>query len=491
MSRKPRKKLWIILAVVVSVLILCATFFVVSAVSAVKNVTISNTASGLRLRWSAVSGADFYEIYKVSSGSTKRIATVKSGSYTDRSVSYNNSYRYKIRSVKGKFKSSYVYISYRRLAAPAMKSVNAKGNSVTVKWNAVSGATGYILYRKSVDGAKWTRLASVDEKTLAYTDKASGNKTYSYAVKQLNGKCVSALSNAKSLNAGAARQLKVKNSPYGVVLSWKKFASDYKIEIIRRVNGNNRKIATISGTEMSYIDKTPSFGRKNAYVVRAITSSGQRDENSNVASLYAVNPNRKMVALTYDDGPNAPVTESILQTLKENNARATFYVVGSRLEEFKNSLIKEAQYGCEIGCHSYNHTILTTVSNATIKSEVTKTNNLIKKYTGQTVKTVRAPGGSVNDNVKKVVSYPLVNWSVDTLDWSNRSSAATFANFKANVTDGAIVLMHDLYPSTAEATKSIVSYLKQNGYQIVTVSELMDAKGVRFTSGNLYNSANS
>ncbi|MGN1443092.1 MAG: polysaccharide deacetylase family protein, partial [Acutalibacteraceae bacterium] len=140
---------------------------------------------------------------------------------------------------------------------------------------------------------------------------------------------------------------------------------------------------------------------------------------------------------------------------------------------------------------SYNHTILTTVSDATIKSEISKTNNLVKQYTGQTVKTVRAPGGSVNDNVKKVVAYPLVNWSVDTMDWSNRNSAATYANFKANVTDGSIVLMHDLYPSTAEATKSIVTYLKQNGYQIVTVSELMDAKGVRFTSGYLYNSANS
>ncbi|MGN1442695.1 MAG: polysaccharide deacetylase family protein, partial [Acutalibacteraceae bacterium] len=346
MSRKPRKKVWIVLTVTACVILLLgATFFAVSAVSAVKNVKISNTSSGLQLKWTPVSNADFYEIYKVSSDSTKRIATVKASSYTDKSVSYNNSYRYKIRTVSGKFKSSYVYVSYKRLAAPTVTSVSLKGNAVNIKWNSVSGATGYIIYKKSVESKKWTKLASVGSDALSYTDSSSENKTSSYALKQLNGQCESALGNSKSLNAGAARQLNVRNSPYGVVLSWKKFASDKKIEIIRKVGKESKQVAIISGTEMSYIDKRPVYGKKNYYVIRAITSSGQKDENSNIASLYAVNPNRKMVALTYDDGPYAPVTESILQTLKENNARATFYVVGSRLEEFKSSLIKEAQYG--------------------------------------------------------------------------------------------------------------------------------------------------
>ncbi len=494
MSRKAKKIVWIVLLSAVSVLFFTVTLFAVNSVPAVQNAKIRNTASGLEISWSPVSGADSYEVYKVTSGSSTKLATVKTNRYTDTAISYNNGYRYKIRAVDGKIKSSFVYVSYKRLAAPSVKSVSLSGTSVKIQWNAVSGATGYILYKKAAGSNDWTKLASVSGKTLSYTDKQPGSRTVSYAVKQQSGNYESALGSAKSVNVTASqpaapKNLRVRNSPKGVTLSWSKVSSGAKIEIMRKVGDTWTKAATVKASKTSYIDTKAVYGKKNSYVIRVLSSSGQKSKNSSTASLYAVDPNKKMVALTYDDGPYRPVTTSILDTLKKNGARATFFVVGSRLSTYSDCLKLEAQQGCEIGCHTYNHTTLTKASDATIKSELSKTNDLIKQYSGQTVRLVRAPGGSVNDHVKAVVPYPLINWSVDTRDWSNRSSSVTYSNFKKSVRDGSIVLMHDLYPSTAEATKSIVSYLKQNGYQIVTVSEMMDAKGINITKGHLYTSA--
>ena len=494
MSRKVKKTISILFTVTVCVLLFTITFFAANGVSAVKNAKIRNTSSGLELRWSAVSGADSYEIYRVDPGSSVKLITVKSTAYTDKAVSVGNSYRYKIRAVDGTLKSSFVYVSYKRLAAPSVKSVSRSGSSAVIRWNPVSGATDYILYKKTAGSDNWIKLVSVGAKTLSYTDKQAGNKTVSYALKQLSGNYESALGSAKTLSArvtapSAAKNLQVRNSPKGVTLSWSKVSSGSKIEIMRKVGDEWKKAATIKASKASYVDSAAVYGKKNTYVIRVLSSSGKKSKNSNTASLYAVNPNKKMVALTYDDGPYRPVTESILNTLKANGARATFFVVGSRLSTYSDCLKKEAEQGCEIGCHTYNHTTLTKASDATIKSEITKTNDLIKKYTGQSPRLVRAPGGSVNSHVKEVVPYPLINWSVDTRDWSNRSSSVTYSNFKKSVRDGSIVLMHDLYPSTAEATKSVVSYLKQNGYQIVTVSEMMDAKGIRITKGNLYTAA--
>lgn len=480
---------------VISVCVFLGTLsFPACAVQTPENVKICNTDSGLELKWSRVSGADSYEIYAVESGKSKMLGRVKKTAFTDKAVADGVNRRYKIRAVAGKSSSSFTYASYRRLVTAKIESVTAKNGSATVKWKSCPNATGYLLYKKTSQNGSFVKIAVLKKGTVSYTDKSGISGTVSYALKQVNGQCVSALSKAVSVTGNAPtpaapKNLQVRNSPNGVTLRWSKTTGGVKTEIMRKSAGEWKKVATVSASVTSYTDKGALYSRKNTYVIRSLSSSGKRSANSNAASVYAVNPKKKMVALTYDDGPYRPVTTSILDTLKNNGARATFFVVGSRLSTYSDCLKREAEQGCEIGCHTYNHTTLTSASDATVKSEIAKTNELIKEYTGQTVKIVRAPGGSVNARVKSVVSYPLVNWSVDTRDWSNRSSSVTYANFKKSVRDGSIVLMHDLYPSTAQATKSIVSYLKQNGYQIVTVSEMMDAKGITMTKGKLYTAA--
>jgi len=196
-----------------------------------------------------------------------------------------------------------------------------------------------------------------------------------------------------------------------------------------------------------------------------------------------------MVALTYDDGPYTPVTNQILDVLEEYNGRATFFVVGSRVPTYKDCIKREASLGCEIGNHTYNHTILTSVNASTIKSEIADTNAAVKNITGQAPKIVRTPGGAVNSTVKANVKYPMFNWSVDTLDWKYRNSSSVVSSIKNNVRDGSIVLMHDLYGSTGTATEQIVPWLVKNGYQLVTVSELMAVKGIDVQKGQLYTRA--
>ena len=104
-----------------------------------------------------------------------------------------------------------------------------------------------------------------------------------------------------------------------------------------------------------------------------------------------------------------------------------------------------------------------------ITSEIEDTNRAIKRVIGKGSSIVRAPGGSVNGRVRNVVGYPLIGWSVDTLDWQHRNTARVIASVKSSVKDGSIVLMHDLYSSTGNAVQVIVPWLVNQGYQLVTV----------------------
>ena len=195
----------------------------------------------------------------------------------------------------------------------------------------------------------------------------------------------------------------------------------------------------------------------------------------------------KLIALTYDDGPSI-YTPSILSTLKSNNAVATFFVVGNRVSTYSSYVNQAYEMGCEIGNHTYNHTILTSVSVSTINSEISKTNSAVKKVTGVSPVVMRPPGGGYNDTVKSNVGMPLILWSIDTRDWETRNASSTYSAIAGKVSSGDIVLMHDLYEATAEASKKVIPYLIDNGFQLVTVSELAACKSISLVKGTVYSS---
>ena len=200
---------------------------------------------------------------------------------------------------------------------------------------------------------------------------------------------------------------------------------------------------------------------------------------------------KPMVALTFDDGPDADNTEQILKSLKSVNGRATFFLVGSRIEGEEDIVQQEFNAGHEIGSHSWDHQYANNISAKQQRAEMSKTNEAIKKAIGEYPTVFRCPGGITSDVYETENINPIILWSIDTLDWSTKSSTSTFNAIK-NVfkkgqnLDGDIILMHDIQDSTPKAVANIVKFLDKKGYQLVTVSELAYYRNTTMKNGETY-----
>lgn len=201
------------------------------------------------------------------------------------------------------------------------------------------------------------------------------------------------------------------------------------------------------------------------------------DESANI------DPNKPMVALTFDDGPGQH-TNSILDTLSAYNAHATFFVVGQNIDEETGAVMQHAVgMGCEIGSHTQNHADLVKADADTFRQQIQQADENILKAIGRYPYFLRPPYGDFNDDVRRHVGKPLAFWSVDTKDWKTRNTACTVSAALNNIEDGDVVLMHDIYGETADAVAQIVPSLVQQGYQLVTLSELTYYRGVEMENG--------
>lgn len=201
--------------------------------------------------------------------------------------------------------------------------------------------------------------------------------------------------------------------------------------------------------------------------------------DSSVKIKSNVDPSKKMVALTFDDGPG-PYTDRLLKCLKNNDARATFFMVGSSVGRYKNTVKRMLNQKCELGNHSYDHANLVNLSVSSIKWEMSQTNQKIKEACGQKPTVARLPYGSGNENrtVLNALGLPSIYWSLDTRDWANTGNPQHTVNaVLGSVKNGDIILMHDIHASSVQAAETIIPALKRRGYQLVTVSELAKYKG--------------
>lgn len=186
-----------------------------------------------------------------------------------------------------------------------------------------------------------------------------------------------------------------------------------------------------------------------------------------------IDPDKPMVALTFDDGPTRKYTGAILDALKENNASATFFVLGDRANNAPDLLQRMVLEGSEIGNHTFSHKQLTTLSKENIEEEITATQEAIYDITRHYPDVIRPPYGSKNDTVMQCAQGKrIVTWTLDTRDWSSRNARKVVDTVMNTVKDGDIILMHDLYPSSAQAAIIMIPKLVDAGYQLVTVSEL-------------------
>ena len=190
-----------------------------------------------------------------------------------------------------------------------------------------------------------------------------------------------------------------------------------------------------------------------------------------------IDPSKLMIALTYDDGPYAPVGNRIMDCMEKYNGRATFFVVGNRAGSYQEELRRMQASGHEIGNHSYSHKYLQKLGAADIRKEIEMGNQAVAAVTGTAPALVRLPGGGSNATVLANIHQPIILWNVDTRDWATKNADQTVAAVLGKVKDGDIVLMHELYKPTADATERMVPALAEQGFQLVTVSELIRFRG--------------
>lgn len=199
----------------------------------------------------------------------------------------------------------------------------------------------------------------------------------------------------------------------------------------------------------------------------------------------------KLIALTFDDGPYGETTNRILDVVEayaDQNVHVTFFTLGSQVEKFPNVVKRANELGCEIANHTYDHENLTKISESEITAQVENEADLVENLIGVRPRLVRPPYGAKDDTVRATVKYPLILWSIDTLDWKTRDADSTVEE-AMKATDGDIVLMHDVRESTAEAAERIIPALLEQGYKLVTVSELFEAKGITLSAGQHYRKA--
>ena len=220
--------------------------------------------------------------------------------------------------------------------------------------------------------------------------------------------------------------------------------------------------------------------------------SGQEDANLEVVPSdegegeEEPDADTPVVALTFDDGPFTKVTNRIMDVLLEYEAGATFFVVGSRLEMYSDTLKRLYENGFEVASHTWSHKNLNKLTEKQITKEITRTLDGLKKYIPVENVLLRPPYGSADETVRGLAKTALINWSLDSEDWKSRDAEKIIEHVLDTVQDGDIILMHDLYECTAEAVEYLVPELIERGYRPVSVSELFRIKDIPLEEGILY-----
>lgn len=195
-----------------------------------------------------------------------------------------------------------------------------------------------------------------------------------------------------------------------------------------------------------------------------------------------IDTNSKVIALTFDDGPSS-YTKDIITTLKENDAVATFFILGNKVELYQDVLKSSLEFGNELGNHTFNHKWLTKLSDEEIKKQIEDTQNIIKGTLGITPTLFRPSYGSINKRVRSDIDLDIVLWNIDTMDWKYKSVDKIVDRAVRNASDGSIILMHETYARTKDALPKIISILKDKGFSFVTISELKEIEYLRKQNG--------
>lgn len=235
---------------------------------------------------------------------------------------------------------------------------------------------------------------------------------------------------------------------------------------------------------MQEIDGSTYYFDDNGYIKTGWVEVGFDDYYFNDDGTYDPSQHKTRIAFTFDDGPGE-YTDELLDCLEENNAHATFFMLGQNVGSWESTVQRMADIGCEIGSHSWDHLNLYDLSMDSVAKEFSDTDAALEKACGQKASVARAPYGNWSDDIISTVGKPFFTWSLDSLDWSYLDVNKDYdAVMNGDLTDGSIILMHDIHEPSVQAAIKMIPELVQKGYKLMTVSELAAAKGVTLQGAN-------
>lgn len=381
-------------------------------------------------------------------------------------------------------------------------------DQVVLSWQKVKKAQGYhVLMAKGSD--EYQQVQTIDDPdTLTATISGLEQVSYyNFSVTAFKGKKESkpaSLTNIATLpdtpeitNSFSAKKGSIhldwteNDKASGYVVEYKKDGGEYSADTTVTISDPAECRADITDLEVNatYTARVYAFASADQQVnslpsaevslkvVAEDTEVLPKAKQQNVDE--AIDPNKPMIALTFDDGPavGEDSGDRILDVLEQYNAKATFFMLGCNAGEALDNLKRKVKLKMEIGNHTWNHVHMGSEVTA---EDIRMGSNGIYEACGQFPTCFRSPGGMTTDVILKECAAEGMSayyWSIDTMDWSSRDADAVYHAVMDNVKDGDIILMHEIYGSTADAVAKMVPELIEQGYQLVTCHDLIAAKG--------------
>lgn len=439
----------------------------------------------VKITYSKVDNATAYDIYasKDKNQDYKFIGSTSDLEFVDDKATVNKYtyYRVKARDAinTGKFSDA---VKILPLGVPRdieTRTVNDKG--IGVNWEDINGAHGYMVLRATRSAGTYKTIADV--KTSSFIDEGVvKGKPYYYKIIAYSNSSIMQGQCSRSKEGVALKKpeiTKISNVDGSKELDvrWNKVRGAQSYKVYRLTEDNRYKaIAEISGNKTHFVDKDKEGGKVYSYIVVAFDEYGGKSGASDVSSQMAIDANKKMIALTYDDGPSRH-TPLVLDACEKYGAHVTFFVIGRQIDGFSDYVVREKELGCEIGNHTWDHELFKYLSHSEIEREIDKVDEALYDLIGEETTVTRPPGGGIDSSELKKSKHPIILWNIDTLDWKTKNTKKTVKAALKYAGDGNIILMHDLHESTAKGADTIMKGLIDDGYQLVTVSELAAYRG--------------
>ncbi len=388
----------------------------------------------------------------------------------------------------------------------AVSSVAA--DQVVLSWGKANHATGYRIFAAKGSDSM-TPMQTIDNpETLTATISGLDQATaYSFSVVALRGQKegkpvllssittlpqTPEITNSYSAKKGSIHLDWAQNDKAsGYLVEYKKDGADYSADTTVTISDPAECRADITGLEenATYTARVSSFVSGDSQLKSAPSAEVSLKvaaEDTEVVPKAkelkvdgSIDPNKPMIALTFDDGPavDRDCGDRILDTLEQYNAKATFFMLGCNAGEATENLKRKVRLGMEIGNHTWNHKHY---GGEVTPEDIRKGSNGIYEVCGEYPTAFRSPGGMTTDTILNECATEGMSayyWSIDTQDWSSRDAEAVYHAVIDNVKDGDIVLMHEIYDSTADAVAKMVPELIDKGFQLVTCHDLIAVKG--------------